>query len=425
MGGATAKGSPAGRLHLPGRTDRLARGGNPYRRGLRGGAESRCTISVTPCSVDDCGPETAGSGVPALKVSMTGPEAASGVETWLAASPMESNIGSGTIRVLSRGSGNAGRGFSPSAGGRLGPGRRARDSLRRQGSRAARREGKHRQENRAYSRGRNGRADRRVFAQCRSAIGRAEVSQGRRRRNPLLELRIYLPKKKEPQRQMVFAKHPCLNLDGINGRVFPVKFWYHHPAVKVEPGVEFFAVPSGKLYCRIGGKGKWRPRGRSRRATAFPPGPARRSGWWSTCPHARQEVRYLPVLPDAAGADSAPAAALLEVAAGGASTALWLQQGEPGQMPHPLKTAKACSTSASASTRSAGLRAAIEEIQSSTQSRRHGRRRLRQRRAGPRRRGKSRPRTGNLHRINPWSAASTHVCQSAFLPGNRKARYSW
>ena len=31
MGGATAEGSPAGRLHLPGRTGRLARGRNPSR----------------------------------------------------------------------------------------------------------------------------------------------------------------------------------------------------------------------------------------------------------------------------------------------------------------------------------------------------------------------------------------------------------
>ena len=163
---------------------------------------------------------------------------------------------------------------------------------------------------------------------------------GREAKNPLLELRICLPKKKSPQRQMVFAKHPCLNLDGINGRVCPVKFWYHHPAAKVEPDVEFLAVPSGKLYCRIGGKGKWLARGQVKAGDRIP-------AWANTAvwlvkhlPHARQEVRYLPVSPDSAGADSAPAAALLEVAAGGAKQSLWLPEGEPGQMPHPLKTSE-------------------------------------------------------------------------------------
>ncbi len=288
-------------------------------------------------SVDNWVPEEAGSGPAVLKVSMTGPEAASGVETWLPASPMEANIGSARFAFFQAEAETLSEDFLHPPVADLGP----------DGLLAIHYDGKVQRvgvkENlgKKISLSADGTAV--VIAEylpnAVPQLDGRQVSAGIAPKNPLLELRIYLPKKKDPQRQMVFAKHPCLNLDGINGRVCPVKFWYHHPAVKAEPGVEFLAVPSGKLYCRIGGEGKWNSRGEVKAGDRIP-------AWASTAvwlvkhfPHARQEVRYLPVLPDAAGADSAPAAALLEVAAGGAKHLLWLQQGEPGQMPHPLKTA--------------------------------------------------------------------------------------
>ena len=69
-------------------------------------------------------------------------------------------------------------------------------------------------------------------------------------RNPVLELRIHLPGEREPIRQLAFAKAPLLNLDGVFGRVCPVKFWYHHASMPQTPGAVFLQTPTGQLYCR-------------------------------------------------------------------------------------------------------------------------------------------------------------------------------
>ena len=68
----------------------------------------------------------------------------------------------------------------------------------------------------------------------------------------MLVLRVHLPGGKEPMPQIAFADRPFVNLDGIYGQNCPVKFWYHHPAVRTESGVEFLQTPDGKLYCRVG-----------------------------------------------------------------------------------------------------------------------------------------------------------------------------
>ena len=86
------------------------------------------------------------------------------------------------------------------------------------------------------------------------------LSAGEDPQNPMLELRVYMPGGKEPIRQIAFAA-AVLNLDGIHGQNCPVKFWYHHPAVNSESGVEFLQTPDGKLYCRVGSGGKYRPQG--------------------------------------------------------------------------------------------------------------------------------------------------------------------
>ena len=62
--------------------------------------------------------------------------------------------------------------------------------------------------------------------------------------NPLLDLKVYLPGKDKPLRQIAFAKKPLLNLDGIHGWSCPVKFWYHHPAVLPESGTQFLQTPT-------------------------------------------------------------------------------------------------------------------------------------------------------------------------------------
>ena len=254
--------------------------------------------------VDDWVAEAAGSGVPALKVSMTGPEETQGVETWLAAGPMESHIGSARFAFFQADAETLVEDFLHPPLADFG----ADGTLAIHYGGKVQRVGVKGNVGKRISLGADGTAVE-IAEYLPNAVPQLDgrqISAGTAAKNPLLELRIYLPKKKEPQRQMVFAKHPCLNLNGINGRVCPVKFWYHHPAVKAEPGVEFLAVPSGKLYCRIGGAGKWQPRGQVKAGDRIP-------AWAGTAvwivkhlPHARQEVRYLPVLPDEAGADSAP-----------------------------------------------------------------------------------------------------------------------
>ena len=103
------------------------------------------------------------------------------------------------------------------------------------------------------------------------------------------------PGKKEPIRQIAFAKMPFLNLDGIHGRTCPVKFWYHHPAVTPEPGIEFLAAPDGKLYCRVVSERQVPAAGRGQgRATASRPGEfvrLRRSSFYLTPARKRPSCR--------------------------------------------------------------------------------------------------------------------------------------
>ena len=78
------------------------------------------------------------------------------------------------------------------------------------------------------------------------------VNMGDKPRNPVVELRVYLPGVKEPVRQV--AKASFANPGGMHIDKCPVKFWYHHPAVAAEPAVEFLATSDGKLYCRVGNR---------------------------------------------------------------------------------------------------------------------------------------------------------------------------
>ena len=80
--------------------------------------------------------------------------------------------------------------------------------------------------------------------------GRKFIARSDRPRNPVLELRVHLPGASEAIRQLAFAKAPLLNLDGVAGRVCPIKFWYHHANMPDDPGIAFLQTPAGQLYCR-------------------------------------------------------------------------------------------------------------------------------------------------------------------------------
>ena len=125
----------------------------------------------------------------------------------------------------------------------------------------------------------------------------------------------------------------------------PVKFWYHHPAVAAEPAVEFLATSDGKLYCRLG-NGKYESRGEVHAGDTL-------DAWSSTSvsivdflPHARRELVFRPVkvgphVPMGGGdRETFEAAAEVELTAGDTSRSLWLQRGDQGGMPIPVKTSE-------------------------------------------------------------------------------------
>ena len=118
------------------------------------------------------------------------------------------------------------------------------------------------------------------------------VNMGDKPRNPVVELRVYLPGVKEPVRQV--AKASFANPGGMHIDKCPVKFWYHHPAVAAEPAVEFLATSDGKLYCRVG-NGKYESRGEVHAGDTL-------DAWADTSvsivnfvPHARRELVFTPV----------------------------------------------------------------------------------------------------------------------------------
>ena len=113
--------------------------------------------------------------------------------------------------------------------------------------------------------------------------------------NPMLELKVYLPGKEQPLRQIAFAKAPLLSLDAIHGRNCPVKFWYHHPAVPPEAGIEFLQTPDGKLHYRVVADGKLLSHGEVKEGSQIPATGRLRLAVVKYLPHARQEITFLPV----------------------------------------------------------------------------------------------------------------------------------
>ena len=133
------------------------------------------------------------------------------------------------------------------------------------------------------------------------------VNAGEKPRNPVVELRVYLPGGKEPVRQV--ARASFANPGGMHIVKCPVKFWYHHPAVAAEPAVEFLATSQGKLYCRFGN-------GKAAGGTPTPQYESRGEvhagdtleAWTDTTvsivrfvPHARRELIFTPVKVGAPG----------------------------------------------------------------------------------------------------------------------------
>lgn len=154
------------------------------------------------------------------------------------------------------------------------------------------------------------------------------VSAGDRPENPLLELRIHQSDSPSATRQIAFAKLPLLNLDAVHGGPSPIKFWYHHPHVTVEPGAVFMQAPSGRLYCRTVVGGALQSPREVRSGDRVSLGAQFSVVLGRHIPKARQEVNFAPVELAPGEANPPEAAALVEVTSGDVKRLVWLKRND-------------------------------------------------------------------------------------------------
>ena len=155
------------------------------------------------------------------------------------------------------------------------------------------------------------------------------TTASRQPNNPLLELKIYLPGKDQPLRQIAFAKNPLLSLDAIHGWDCPVKFWYHHPAVAPQTGTQFLETPEGRLYYRVAADGKLLSHGEAKEGSRIVTPDQLRLSVVKHLPHARRKIAFLPLYASGDEGAASEAAALIKVQAGGAATEVWLKRADP------------------------------------------------------------------------------------------------
>jgi len=160
------------------------------------------------------------------------------------------------------------------------------------------------------------------------SLGQFE-SRGTEPRNPMLELRVYLPGSDQPVRQIAFARFPLLNLDRVHGRECPVKFYYHHPAVAPEQGMEFLQTPDGKLHCRVIRDGKIEPRGTVGKGDQVEVSPQLTASILEHLPKARRKVDFLPVKLEPGESGGPEPAALVEITAADTTEQVWMRRNDP------------------------------------------------------------------------------------------------
>jgi hypothetical protein len=162
---------------------------------------------------------------------------------------------------------------------------------------------------------------------ARSDVPGQFKSAGTEPRNPLLELRVFDPTQETPLRELAFAKNPLLTMEGVTGRICPVKFEYLHPALKPAPGLELLQTPQG-LLARVSAGEQIKTRDVAI-GSSIP-----LSGQF-TCtlveylPQARSKVTFAPQDRDANPKDKAEPAAEIEVEVAGATQSVWLQRNHP------------------------------------------------------------------------------------------------
>jgi hypothetical protein len=164
------------------------------------------------------------------------------------------------------------------------------------------------------------------------------ASEGTQPLNPLLELRVQVPGKDKPVRQIAFANLPLLGLDRIHGWECPVKFWYHHGALAAKSGAEFLQTPDGKLHCRVGRNGKYASRGVVKEGDEIELSPQFKIVLLKHLPDARQEVTFAPEAVEPGENGEGEPAALVEVDAEGTLRQLWMRRNDDEHGFHRIET---------------------------------------------------------------------------------------
>jgi hypothetical protein len=151
-------------------------------------------------------------------------------------------------------------------------------------------------------------------------------SLGDKPKNPMLELKVFLPDQNEPVRQIAFARLPLMSLDGVRGYDLPVKFVYHHAGVAHTPGARFLQSPDGKLYCRTVVDGALSDAREVTMGDRIAIGDGYEISIRNYLPRARQEISCEPSPIAERECNAAGAAALVELTLGGQLRRLWLKQ---------------------------------------------------------------------------------------------------
>ena len=151
------------------------------------------------------------------------------------------------------------------------------------------------------------------------------TTNSQRPNNPMLDLKVYLPGKDEPVRQIAFAKNPLLNLDLMHGRQCPVQFWSHHPAAPPEAGVQFLQTPDEKLHYRVIAGGKLASRGKVKEGAPIGTIDQLHLAVVKHLPRARR-TDFLPVTVQGDNAAAPESAVLVKVQAGGETHEVWLKR---------------------------------------------------------------------------------------------------
>ncbi len=154
------------------------------------------------------------------------------------------------------------------------------------------------------------------------------VSYSSRPKNPVLELKVYLPDQDQPMRQLAFAKRPLLNLDAAYGRECPVRFWYHHPQVSWAPGAMFLQTPTGELYCRTVVNGLIQEPQQVEAGNIISIGGQFSISLEKHIPRARQQVSFTPLAPGQYPPADQDAAAQIEVTVHGERRQIWLTRAD-------------------------------------------------------------------------------------------------